>query len=117
MWPKDEMIEVIPPALPGSYGATRVGKNGGGGALVQGMTMDALIDRSGFERVDLLKMDVEGAEAGMFATGSDWLRRVRSLAVEFHGDARTDCDFDRIVAGHGMKITELGNNGAFAEWP
>lgn len=116
MWQADEMIEVLPPPLPGSYGAVRV-RSGNGDNRVEGMTMETLIDRSGFERVDMVKMDVEGAEAGMFRAGSDWLHRTRALAVEFHGNARAECDFDRVVQDRGMKIADLhANGGVLAQW-
>ena len=114
MWKTDAMIEVQPPPLPGSFGAVRCAEANGAGVQVQGMTMDTILDRSGFERVDLLKIDVEGAEAGMFAAGSDWLDRVEALAVEFHGDARATCDFDQVARRHGLTIRETHNNGVVA---
>ena len=114
MWRADEMVEVGPPPLPGSFGAVRCTEASGVGVTVQGMTMKTILDRSGFDRVDLLKLDVEGAEAAMFATGPNWLDRVGALAVEFHDDARRESDFDRVVAAHGMEIRETHNNGAIA---
>ncbi len=49
-------------------------------------TMADVIARSGFPRVDLLKMDIEAAEAEVFRSGAgDWLPRVRTLAIELHG--------------------------------
>lgn len=115
LWRTNEMVDVAPPPLPGSFGAIQVCEAQNGNGLVQGMTMDALIDHSGFNQVDLLKVDVEGAEAGMFAAGTDWLGRVRSIAIEFHGDARRASDFDRVVKAHGMTVTDVGADGAFAE--
>jgi len=114
MWKADQMIEVEPPPLPGSFGAVRCSERQGGGVQVRGMTMDTIIDRAGFERVDLMKVDVEGAEAGMFDAGSDWLDRVEALAVEFHGDARTACDFDRVAQRHGLRVQETHNRGVVA---
>lgn len=49
------------------------------------MTIDDLIAESGFPRVDLLKMDIEGAEAEVFRGATAWLDRVRTLVVELHG--------------------------------
>ena len=57
---------------------------------VQGMTLMDLIHSLGEERVSLIKMDVEGAEAELFKTSADWLDRTDVLVVELH---------DRLVPG------------------
>lgn len=49
-------------------------------------TVGDLIAEAGFPRVDLLKMDIEAAEAEVFRHGAvAWLPRVRTLVVELHG--------------------------------
>ena len=53
-------------------------------------TIAQLIERQGCRRLDLLKMDVEGAEAEIFQNGAAWLDRVKVLIIELH---------DRIVPG------------------
>ena len=117
MWKSNEMIEVEAPPLPGSFGAVRCVEANGRGASVQGMTMQAILDCSGFERVDLVKIDIEGAEAGMFAAGSDWLDRVGVVTIEFHGSARQDSDFDRVAKRHGLAIEEIHCDGVIASRP
>ena len=113
-WKKDELIEIVPPAVEGSFGAIRCVDSGGGGEKVQGMTMQTILDHAGFERVNLLKIDIEGAEAGLFEAGEDWLERVDTIAVEFHGAAREESDFDRVVGRHGLRMREAQNNGVIA---
>jgi FkbM family methyltransferase len=49
---------------------------------VPGLTLDALLDHHGIASVDLLKIDVEGAEWEVFADGLP--ARVRAIAGEFH---------------------------------
>jgi FkbM family methyltransferase len=53
-------------------------------------TISQLIERQGCRYLDLLKMDVEGAEAEIFKNGTAWLNRVKVLIIELH---------DRIVPG------------------
>jgi FkbM family methyltransferase len=36
--------------------------------------------------IDLLKIDIEGAEAAVFAGPCDWLARVKNIAIELHGE-------------------------------
>lgn len=40
----------------------------------------------GLSRIDLLKIDIEGSEADLFASGTDrWLPSVSNIAIELHG--------------------------------
>ena len=55
------------------------------GAAVS-LTMDDLLERLPGQRVDLLKMDIEGAELALFsAHGEEWIERIGMLIVETHG--------------------------------
>lgn len=50
-----------------------------------GVSMDAICARVG--DIDLLKIDIEGAEELIFSAGSfPWLSRVRNIAIELHND-------------------------------
>ena len=52
---------------------------------VEGIRLDSFLDKYGIERVDLLKIDIEGAEVGMFDSLSDeFLQEVPQITVEFH---------------------------------
>ena len=54
-------------------------------STVEGISVADLLRDFGWERVDLLKMDIEGAELEVLSRGTEeWLDRVRVLAVEFH---------------------------------
>ena len=65
------------------------GEQTGGEALLllPALTMDALMERVGFPRIDLLKLDVEGAELEIFtgATVERWLPKVGMVVTELHG--------------------------------
>ncbi|HUV13759.1 MAG TPA: FkbM family methyltransferase, partial [Acidobacteriota bacterium] len=53
--------------------------------MVQTTTLDGLIADAGFERVDFLKMDCEGAEFEiLFSTESSTLSKIGRICVEFH---------------------------------
>ena len=57
---------------------------------IQAYTIGHFMTRLGGGPIDLLKMDVEGAEAEILRHGADWLDRIRVLMIELH---------DRIVPG------------------
>jgi FkbM family methyltransferase len=62
----------------------------GDAEIIRAMTMDEVLSVAGFDRVDVLEIDVEGAELPLFSANTDWLRNVRVVAVELH---------DRFVPG------------------
>ena len=56
-----------------------------GKITVQGVTLDQFVRDNRIERIDLLKMDIEGAEVAVFETLSEeTLAKVRQITIEFH---------------------------------
>jgi FkbM family methyltransferase len=105
LWDKEAELFLTPPPNGDRYNSIRVLERCDGlGASVRGMTMSEIFKASGFPRIDLLKVDVEGAEAALFSGGLEWLRRTRVIAIEFHDDARRASDFDAVMAEHGFEV-------------
>lgn len=50
-------------------------------------TISSLMSEHGVERVDLMKMDIEGTESEILQPGADWLLAVQALIVEVHPPA------------------------------
>jgi len=82
---------------------------------IEAWDVGRLIDLAGGGPVDLLKVDIEGAEMSVFgnSTGS-WLHKVRNICIELHG---ADCqevffaaleDFDYEL-GHSGELTICRN--------
>jgi FkbM family methyltransferase len=56
-------------------------------ATVQAITVGAVLKESGEARISILKMDIEGAEAGVFVSDyQEWLNRTDNIVIELHGD-------------------------------
>lgn len=53
---------------------------------VAGIDVGTLLQATGMERIDVLKLDVEGAEVPIFRHSEDWIDRVDLIAVELHDD-------------------------------
>ncbi len=52
---------------------------------VRGVTLKTVIDSTGSELIDLIKMDIEGAELDVLSTiDEDALKRIKQIAIEFH---------------------------------
>lgn len=75
---------------------------------IEGVTLSELLERARVNRVDLLKIDVEGAEREIFAAAGEWAGRVRGLIGELHGDF-TPREAARLLGPHGFTPVALGD--------
>lgn len=71
------------------------------------LTMDQLLQRTGIERIDVLKCDIEGAEAELFADCASWIDRVDCMVVECHIDVMTTESLLESLAGNGARFELL----------
>jgi FkbM family methyltransferase len=80
---------------------------------MRGYTVDELLDSAGAERVDILKIDIEGAEREVFSGQVDrWLGRVGVLVLETHDRLRPGCRaaVDGALAGRDFTAQVRGEN-------
>lgn len=71
---------------------------------ITGMPITQIIERSGFDHIDLLKVDIEGAETELFKGDVNWLKRVGCIAIEFHQNSREITDFNSLMHEYGFSI-------------
>jgi FkbM family methyltransferase len=58
---------------------------------IQAITIDEILLNSGFDEIDILKIDIEGSEMEIFSKNCDnWLKKVKIIVLELH---------DRLVPG------------------
>ena len=63
--------------------------------------------QSSADKIDLLKLDIEGAELELFSCGSDvWLGHVRLLVLELHDRFRPGCAQALYTAANGRPFTQ-----------
>lgn len=58
---------------------------------VAAVTVDGLMDTYKLDRIDLLKVDIEGAEMEVFGDTAAWIDRVDAVAIELHEALRPGC--------------------------
>lgn len=58
---------------------------------VQGITLNKLLADYAIETVDILKVDIEGAERDVFEDASEWIDKVGVLMIELHDRITTGC--------------------------
>jgi len=67
--------------------AYHVTTDGASARQVRAIRIDTILRECDVERVDYLKMDIEGAEAVVLSEPMPWLERVQSLKIEVHPPA------------------------------
>lgn len=75
-----------------------------GGIEVPSFTIADLLDKHGIENVDILKMDIEGAEKLAFKSVNEWINRVGWIVVEVHFSAMSLADLVATVAPYGRRV-------------
>jgi FkbM family methyltransferase len=73
---------------------------------IQAMTMDELMDVYQLDTIDILKIDIEGAEKEVFADTSAWIEKVNAIIVELHEHMKSGC----------LRSFYNGSNGFDHEW-
>jgi FkbM family methyltransferase len=53
---------------------------------IQSITIDYFLELNKLSIIDYVKMDIEGAEKILFNENCDWLKKVRSIKVEYHDE-------------------------------
>jgi FkbM family methyltransferase len=82
------------------------------GPKVQVFTIDDLLKNLQIERVDLLKMDIEGAEKSIFDNPGPWISKVKAIILEIHGDF-TEEHLRRAVAPFGFSVLPTRHAAVF----
>ena len=82
------------------------------------VTIAKLLDDSGFDEVDLLKIDIEGAEREVFSDSGkpdEWLSKIKVMVIELHDRMKVGCSnaFFKAVSRHNFYMDIIGENLLF----
>jgi len=102
-------------ALMGSLGSFRMHEADTGSQVVAAtdgtlevMTMPEVLALSPSGRVDILKIDIEGAEAELFKAPCDWLDSVACVSIELHGET-AKIQIPQTLIAAGFKLSQHGS--------
>jgi len=105
IWDAEVELDVIDPGL-GTWGfmTSAAGDRevrGERRERVRGVTIDGLMREHGLDHIDVLKLDIEGAEREVFAAPGAWLERTDLIVAELHERLKVGCNraFYRATAG------------------
>ena len=95
LWHRNEDIDLVDPGA-GNWGFRTFEEEGRGRSRVcqsvQGKTVDRIMNELSIDYIDVLKIDIEGAEKEVFHDASAWISRVGMLIVELHEEIRIGCN-------------------------
>ena len=80
---------------------------------IQAITIDEILKQSGKEEIDILKLDIEGAERELFSQNYDsWLGKVKVLIIELHDRMKEGCSaaFYSAIKKYNFSQTQRGEN-------
>lgn len=104
-WPRPARLTLIDPGK--GFWGMRVAEDAAG--EVAAVTIPDLLEHAGADRVDILKVDIEGAEAELFSENTAWLERVGVLVLELHDRFVPGCRaaLDHAIERSGVRFHEL----------
>ena len=111
LWNRNEEINLVDPGL-GKWGFMTGEKTPAGTSpekvchTVKALTVDRIIKDYGLQRVNILKVDIEGAEKEVFSDTSAWIDSVDAIIVELHERMKPGCN----------RSFYVGSNGFDHEW-
>jgi FkbM family methyltransferase len=96
LWPREAELTIENPGA-AAWSFRMRESHAGETALVQGLPLPALLkaalgQSAGGTRIDLLKIDIEGAEMDLFSLPVPWLDQVDVLVIELHERYRPGCE-------------------------
>lgn len=111
LWDKNKTINLVDPGL-GSWGFMTENdeqKNiipSEKSHVIQAITIDRIINDHKLDIIDILKIDIEGAEKEVFSDTESWLTRVNMIIIELHERLKPGCN----------RNFYNGSNGFDHEW-
>ena len=104
LWRQDGEV-TLGPSNAHPKGAFQIVENGR--ERVRAIKMDTLMRETGIASIDLLKVDIEGAEIEVFES-CPWIRNVRVIAIELHDRVRPGCSSVVKNAARGLRFDQRG---------
>lgn len=126
VWRENRPVEIIDEGVLPVAVQIQATSGKAGVVNVPGRTVDDLMAEARFDTVDLLKMDIEGAEEEVFRQPDAWINRVKCLIIEFHEWIRPGSEanirkkiaswwaFDEAQQGENVILTRRSEEGIHA---
>ncbi len=116
LWNKETFIRVEDKGF-GDLGWMTFETTADDAAALKTVTISKILAESGFDEIDLLKVDIEGAEKEVFGAPDvdSWLSKVKVLTIELHDRMKRGCSkaFFNAIAKYDWHFELRGENLIF----
>ncbi|RYG06005.1 MAG: FkbM family methyltransferase [Chitinophagaceae bacterium] len=75
---------------------------------VKTLTLNSIINEEQIGSIDILKIDIEGAEKLVFEGDASWMTITKNIIIEIHGQAETE-SIPALLRTNGFHVTKLEN--------
>jgi FkbM family methyltransferase len=119
LWPKNCGLEIEDLAVDAWMFRVSERLSGPDGQSVMAITIQDILQRSHADQIDLLKLDIEGAELQLFSDGAErWIDQIGSIAIEFHDRFEPGCAraFYSVLTGRKFHQEIRGENVFVKIW-
>jgi FkbM family methyltransferase len=86
LWSEPARMQISNPAASPWAFQVEIASGTAGKRTIPALTVPQVMERIGADRIDILKLDVEGAEHELFRSCPQWLGQTRFIAIELHDD-------------------------------
>lgn len=92
LWNVEGNVQVVDPGL-GKWGfMTKAGAPQPGAESVRARTLEGIMKEHRIAHVDILKIDIEGAELEVLNASAPWIHRVDAIIAELHDRLKAGCE-------------------------
>jgi len=93
LWGENTTLEIVDPGLNkwGFQTCKHKDENAVGKEAIESITIDRLMHDYMLSHIDILKIDIEGAEKEVCESASAWIGKVGMMAIELHDRHKTGC--------------------------
>lgn len=120
IWPCEGRLRIIPGTTPEGF---RVAETGASGPAVPAWTIPQIMQKFGWNEIDILKIDIEGAEYELFSKNCEpWINKVKAMVFEVADNPAStqvifralDTDrFDTFICGENLVLLRRGVSWGF----
>jgi len=109
LWSHKTFVNILnPDAADWEYRVSDIhNKNG-----ITAITVEDAMSEMATDRIDILKMDIEGSEIEVFKTSGSWIDRIKSIVLETHDRLRPGCTqaMETAIEGRNFDRKSLDGN-------
>ena len=92
IWSRDCFLKTVSNMEFGEWGITVEESSEEGHDVIKAITIDSIMEEYNFRTVDILKLDVEGAELEIFKSNYEkWLPKTKIIVIELHDFVKKGC--------------------------